>query len=456
MTESTADSTLDIGTLANTALSLFNEGKHKQCLAVIEELQSRKVQGAGLGYISSVCCFHLGLYARGYKDLVSECEGENPSPEAQQLYTAIMTEASVNPTLRQEIQPGRYVIAGIPPGDSGTGKFLAALEPHAKAAGFRSLYPQPKLPFSLVEKVRVCSVRDSEVLLLHPQTLGFDVFHHLVENNHTVKMYVLDSSFFCIRSYNNRPGRQGECLDCLGNLRNCHASCTPFPVDGDREVNLQFLDWLQKVAHRIHFFCQTDHQVKLLKAHFGGTIQARTIGMLTPEYAEASSMQRYDVVFHGEALAAKGINFFFEMARALPEHSFLVPTPIEEVQAVVGPEGIPSNVECRGMRWSTGLEGAIRDCRLVMCPSQWSAPVEGSLLKSLYYNGNVGVVETQFSFEREIPEGVVLRLRPNPHLAAEQVREFLRSGVCNREKARPWVEAYNRNVNLGNIFTAER
>lgn len=442
---------IDLAALANQTLAQFQSEKYQECLESVDAIHRHGASGSGLHYIAAVCCFHMENYTRGLDELQKERERPDGAIEAQELFNQIQAESRQNPTLNRDLTPGRYLISGLPPGDSGTGKFLSALVPIAIQSGFTPIHPSPDNTFSRIEKIKVCEIRNSEVVLLHPQLLGFELFRQLVESNVKISMYVLDNSFFCIRSYNYRPERQGECLDCLGNIRQCHSTCQPHPATTTRDRNLEFLEWLQSVASTISFFCQTESQKRLLEKHFGSGIKSTVVGMFTPEYQLAST-ERVDVVFHAEALAAKGLRFILEMAARLPEYSFLIPASREQVDRERSGAEVPHNVRCVPMRWGDGLQQAVQSCRLVLCPSQWSAPVEGALMKSLYYNGNVGVMATNFGFERELPDDIILRLQPNSHLAADQVRAFLDSKNCNRERAKVWVEQYNRSVALGAVF----
>lgn len=443
--------TLDASAQASAALSLFHSGNYREAKAVLTELLDAGIEGAGLHYLSSVCSINLGDFVAGVDQLVKECSLPEPFPEAVQLYTEVFNQTRNNTCLNRELEPGSYLVSGIAPGDSGTGRFLSALLPTATESGFHPIYPTLGDRFSLQEQIRISLIHDSDVLLMHPQTLGLPVFKALVENNKTVRMYVLDNSFFCIKSLNYRAGNRGECLDCIGNVRNCHATCSPFPAGAERGENIDFLEWLNTVAGRIQFYCQSERQAKLLRTHFGEHVIVSVIGMLTPEYLST----RVDVVFHGEALAAKGLCYFAEIAKRLPEYSFLAPAPRDHVDRVLASESltVPPNMLCHDIRWSSGLDQLVMGCRLVMCPSLWSAPVEGALMKSLYYNGNVAVVSGNYSFEGELPSEIVLRLNHDLDHSAQEVRSFLEGRTCNREKARMWVERYNAGVSLKNIFS---
>ena len=270
-------------------------------------------------------------------------------------------------------------------------------------------------------------------------------------------MYVLDNSFFSIRSLNYRPSKVGECLDCVGNLGACHSSCQPLPASASKAKNMHFLEWLRTFSPNIHFLCQTEHQSKLVGKHLGEHVRRTVVGMRTDEFKLLREGSNFDLVFHGEELNAKGLRYVIELARALPELRVLIPAErssvLREASLVDGREVVlPPNVVVQNFRWESGLSEHIGACRLALCPSQWPAPVEGALLKSLYFNGNVAVCESSLGFERELPSDLVLRLSIDPTKAARSVREFLAAEICHRERARRWVDQYRARVNLAGIF----
>jgi hypothetical protein len=180
--------------------------------------------------------------------------------------------------------------------------------------------------------------------------------------------------------------------------------------------------------------------------------------MRTDEFKLTKEGSVFDLVFHGEELNAKGLRYVIELARALPELTVLIPAErslvLREASSADGKEIVlPSNVVVQNLRWESGLSEHVAACRLVLCPSQWSAPVEGALLKSLFFNGNVAVCESSFGFERELPQDLTLRLSIDPMKAAASVREFLAAEICHRERARRWVQEYRKRVNLAAVFT---
>ena len=445
--------------IVNDAVQLFHQGEHGRSESILTELIECDVSFPGLHYLRACCFIHLGRLSLVVNELGKEVETHGPLPEAVGLLSQINAQAQVNPTLRGlPTTQGRFVICGLSPGGSGTGRFLEALIPVGRSAGFSEIHPLPGASFSMAERLLIGTIKNSDVVLLHPQTMGFSTFRSLCENGNRISMYVLDSSFFCIRSLNYRPNKAGECLDCVGNLGACHSSCQPFPASASKAENIQFLEWLRTFSPSIHFLCQTEHQAKLVGKHFGENVRRTVVGMRTDEFKLTKEGSVFDLVFHGEELNAKGLRYVIELARALPELTVLIPAErslvLREASSADGKEIVlPSNVVVQNLRWESGLSEHVAACRLVLCPSQWSAPVEGALLKSLFFNGNVAVCESSFGFERELPQDLTLRLSIDPMKAAASVREFLAAEICHRERARRWVQEYRKRVNLAAVFT---
>ena len=121
----------------------------------------------------------------------------------------------------------KYLISGIGPSDHGAGRLVKELikfanqsNPDIKVIAFYSkknkLFKFLKNSFfghylkliyyKLIQKSnsgrQIQNIKDSTILVLHPQTLGFDNFKMLIENKNKIFMYVLDNSFFCMKSLN--------------------------------------------------------------------------------------------------------------------------------------------------------------------------------------------------------------------------------------------------------------
>lgn len=350
----------------------------------------------------------------------------------------------------------KYLISGIGPGLSGVGRLMTQLVPEYQARGYyiitrrtiqsiRQLIEQKKY-ISVAKEIflrrlddlffgfRCLTVLNSEVVFLHPQAAGYCLFLYLTRFN-SLSLYVMDNSFFCIRSYNTHPLAGSECLECLGKI-SPHQLCSPFPASIPKAINIFYLKVFKRVSSKLRFLAQNNFQAKLLTAHFGENINISVVGMNAdsdellrdpPAQMESSSDRRtrYDVVFHGASHVAKGLLYVIEIAELIPEFRFLIPDTFSNVTRVA--KATPSvNVCCEKMNWESGLREAVAAARLVINPSMWSAPIEGALVKSAKFNKNVATVESQYGYEGEIKTiANHLRLPRDPVLAAEKLRAFL-------------------------------
>ena len=345
-----------------------------------------------------------------------------------------------------------YLFSGLGPGQGGVGALMQNLVPIAQRHGFRvvakwngssgrKLLSQRRyvqvaklVALRLFTRMRFYlaanSVRNSKVIFLHPQTAGFKVLFRLAQKNELF-LYVMDNSFFCMRSYNFHPDDKMECFKCVGNAANADAQCSPFPVAMDRKENLAMLEQLREISPRITFLCQNENQSQLLKKHFDADTRCVVIGMNTGELRNwtpaelqtpIGNSKKPFILFHGAAAEPKGLDFVIRLAAKMPYRRFIVPAPENQLKHYA----IPKNIECHDVTWSNGLRELTQEASLVLNPSMWSAPIEGALIKSLAYNRNVATVKTQHGYESEIPDDVgLLRLPQDVNGAAVLVEEFL-------------------------------
>lgn len=351
----------------------------------------------------------------------------------------------------------KYLISGIGPGSSGVGRLMNVLVPEYRAKGYRVITTRPLRSIrqlledkryvsaaaevflrnadKLLFNVRCLSIRGNEIVFLHPQTAGYWIFFYLTFLNR-VSLYVMDNSFFCIRSYNTHPLNRGECLECLSNI-SPHPLCAPFPEKIPKKINIFYLNLLRKIYLRLSYLAQNKLQSELLASHFGENICVSVVGMNSESVAlpgdryafsedQSHNSIPYDVVFHGTSNAAKGLFYLLEIAELMPGFSFLVPDKLSNVSRIVGASPA-DNVSCVEMTWETGLKEAVASARLVINPSMWSAPIEGALVKSFKYNQNVATVETKYGYEAEV-ETIYnhIRLPRNPLLGSEILRKFFK------------------------------
>jgi hypothetical protein len=366
---------------------------------------------------------------------------------------------------------GRRLVlyAGIQPGSSGTGQLVGWLQRQGAEVVHSAQYSQFPLALLRVGRVlealreevavqfvrarfrlrfRLDSLRNGhEAVLLHPQTIGLRRTLDFVRRRRRPPvMFLLDSSFFCIRSYNHVPGMMAPCLECLeGRFEAIEEhGCEPFPVpDPYSNVFVRELRELVK-AGRLHLVAQCASQARLASRHFG--VNVPVVGLWTADWAGifdapapvSTEQLRADVVFHGFWLEAKGARWAVEVARRTPGLRFLMPFARPR-----GLEEAPLNCEFTPMTWDTGLAAACAAASVVLVPSLWSAPVESAVIKSIAQVPVVAVVENDTTFAAEIPRDVVLHLPPEPVHAASMLTSAVEGGWRPDAVARAaWLSAW--------------
>ncbi|MBC7417823.1 MAG: hypothetical protein H7325_06685 [Pedobacter sp.] len=376
----------------------------------------------------------------------------------------------------------KFLVSGIPPSNGGVGRLMKMMVPRAQEHGYSIICKRENKSIrrlldnkniflgvkELVERIfnnivfhiKSSLIKKSIVLILHPQTIGFNTFLKIIKRN-TVYFYVMDNSFFCLRSYNIHPITKKECLICVTNPANALKECMPFPVNYQRADNIEYLKTLKGVSQKVFFLAQNKKQKELLDLHFGAGISCTIVGLDTGEVDFQSTKSPftqlhdtpYDLVYHGVENFAKGIGYFVELAILLPEFSCFLPCSQLIVENILGKKVTEKNIIFKECTWETGLKNAVTSARLVINPSLWSYPIEGALLKSIFYNGNVAVVETEYGFAQEIiSESDVLCLPINLSIAAKKVRFFLNDNIDISLNNKTWLKSFLLRTNSDDIF----
>lgn len=313
-----------------------------------------------------------------------------------------------------QLRDNYLVISGLPGGSSGLGRFVQYLAENNK--GNYSII----VPGITHDPEAVRELKGRRVVLMHPQSIGFELTIELIRNNKTY-YYLIDNSFFCMKSYNHLPGETRACLQCVGG-RVSEAilnQCEPSPVTTTQALNEIFLNRLFEYKDSIVFLAQNEQQRQLAIRHFGGNITCHVIGVITADMLHNSVdlyrpvSNNYDIVFHGRYVEAKGALFCLQLSRLLPDYSFLLPVALESVNRQLDQRFIREdypNVIFDDMDWNSGLAHHVSSCKIVMTPSLWSAPIEGALIKSILHNGVVAVAPTAYSLAQELPDDVVVKL----------------------------------------------
>jgi hypothetical protein len=322
----------------------------------------------------------------------------------------------------------KFLVSGIEPNYSGVGRLITILAPTYKAMGYTIIYPSRNakpIKNLLLHRYYICVIRElllrflyrlhfdfrclfifnSDIIYIHPQTAGFAKLIYLTFFNR-VSLYTMDSSFFCILSYNTYPNAPAECLNCLSEIN--PLSCCQLSGLFASPLRVFFLRILKLRSHTITFLAQNALQQKLLQAHFGNEVKSLIIGMPAESRAYVNQLniptsfsRAYDLVFHGASKIPKGIIFFIEISILMPDYSFLIPDSLSNVMKIFSDQ-LPPNLHCNPMTWETGLREHVYLAKVVVNPSIWSAPIEGALVKSAAFNKNVATIKSQYGFENEI------------------------------------------------------
>jgi len=361
------------------------------------------------------------------------------------------------------------IISGVPAGSSGTGQLVAYL----RSKGLRFLDPGRRLdrsddrsvfrdlvfwlregPSWLIFFFRLWLLRKSgeRVLLLHPQDIGFAAALSIIKfMRGNCWIYLLDSSFFCIRSYNSMPTETSACLRCLTDANQYAAKvfgCAPFPRQTFSA--LTFVRKLRALARsgKVHFLAQNQRQANLAEQQFA--INVPVVGLWTAELERSLVNDTvkakqpvlaetcWDVVFHGNDIPAKGSRWAFSVAKHAPGLSFLFP-----FRCPPDIKDFPENCDFVEMNWMNGLKEAVTGCHVALSPSIWSAPIEGALIKNIKYAPVTAVAKNATSFSDEIPNDVVLHLENRPEMAAVQLAEIVASKTAvDTQSKLDWLELF--------------
>lgn len=304
----------------------------------------------------------------------------------------------------------KVLVSGVGFSRGGVGRLMEKLDPEARSRGYTVISRRMvsisqlirqkrffrlcfelilRLASLIVFKFRTFFVKGDVVLVLHPQSIGYKTFIRLLKNN-SVYFYVMDSSFFCMMSYNYNKDTNSECLRCIGNPENSMIGCYSWPAMVRKKTAINYLYYLLKHSRKIVFLAQTKSQEILLKEHFGVEIDCRVVGMEPGDLSRDSvldletnnaEIKEYDLVYHGSLHPAKGFIYFLRLSTLLPNLRIFIPASKNTATSAFGCISELEHVIFKECTWETGLKEAVQKASLVVNPSLWSTPVEGGVFK---------------------------------------------------------------------------
>jgi len=370
----------------------------------------------------------------------------------------------------------KYLISGIGPGSSGVGRLMYKLIEEANKHNYKILYKfanksvrlliNEKKYFELLKElifrsissiyfnIKVLSIRNAEIILLHPQNLGIKNVKKLILFNKIIKWYIMDNSFFCMKSYNYL---NGECIQCLNNIDDYDELCTPFPHPYNVEEYNEFLHFIKNNINKIKIYAQSESHQSLITFFYGDTINSTVVGLDTGEFNidiirenKNKIPEHKSIVFHGHLIDAKGFAFAYKLALKLPQYKFIFPA--KQPKNI---SNVPDHIHFLDISWNKGLKKFVEEATLVLCLSMWSTPIEGALIKSIYYNGRVAVMNNQFGFNTEIADDLILKLSYDCKEAALQIDTYIKENIDSSNDLKKWLCEIFSNYNISKMFTDE-
>lgn len=359
------------------------------------------------------------------------------------------------------------IYSGLPVGEFGAGKLLQGLMFNLKQNGVEVTIFAPSVRGKIVRKIlkNVSTnikkklyrynaltsnnrIRSGEVaLIFHPQSLGLNSVQTIVDSYKKVLVYALDNFAWCSRSYNVRSDKR--CVECLSDsTARIKYNCFPFPGSISENDYLKLQDLLRN--EKIHYLFQ-DSYSQQQHSEMGFGLTGSVVGMSTMEFNEhdnVGTVESYDFVFHGGLASAKGIHVLNNWLKSLRNYSILIPYAVEDVKNHIVVKNFP-NIVCKACSWETGLREYIMSAKAVLCPSIWDMPIEGALLKNLYYNGNVLVLDIDYGYVNELPSNVVIKAN------ADQIDPVILADVFSESNSQERKKLAKKYVVSSNEFFQE-
>lgn len=360
----------------------------------------------------------------------------------------------------------KYIVSGLSPGKGGVPKLLEYLQFNS-SENFKLITPPNliiknkylnyaiQLIILKIFRIRLLFLFNKTVVLIHFQSIGLKTSKYLIKNNKTY-LYLIDNTFFCLKSYNNRD--ENECLDCIKDYSSSvKNNCSSFHFKYSRSEYINFYEFLNTHTHKINFLTLSDTQSKLLKQNLSQNISVQSLYFLTDDLVNRQTSKiksekcDYDIVFHGSSHQSKGSNYILKLANSLPEFNFLFPFDRNEIKFNFKKT---NNIFFKKFSWETGLQKSVINAKLVLTPSNWSNTPEASTLKSILENGSVAMLKTKYGYVNEL-EKFVLCLSGNIESDKVLILDYMKnnSKLNSSENSSLFFKEYNSKAkNFINFF----
>lgn len=294
--------------------------------------------------------------------------------------------------------------------------------------------------------------RPSFIILFHHQYIGPRFCEGIIKKRgQNTWLFLLDSGFFCIRSYNHIEYSDCECLQCIGaKWGSIYVNnCKPCPTRDWRLVEFLKNLWLCVNEGHLHIFTQNGNQKLLAKKHFGNKAKIDVVGLWTSDLLTideiaklrktAKNKETNFILFHGNPLSVKGVYYTLALAKNCAEIPFVFPFKKSRLTFT----NLPSNCHFTDVRWNCGLMDLTLNARIVLAPSLFSAPIESAFIKSMMLSRAVAVVDIRSAYSSEVASSIVLRLPKDVQTASEALKDaYFKGWAPNEEAWLNWLQEF--------------
>jgi hypothetical protein len=343
------------------------------------------------------------------------------------------------------------IVTMIAPSQGGSGDYL--VEIRREFTDFYPIHPvSPKTSFEALNKVLIEAqkiilrlflyliipfIRPNKLFVYHPQTMGYWLTSLLIKKSSTIYYCIIDASIFCIKSYNFR--RNKVCTHCIERI-DPYTDCNFFPRKNNLRAFRNHRKTLNSNTDKIKFIVQTEGYKKIIKKIFGPSTSCSVIKMKFPSIRKiypSNKEKKYDFIFHGNKIEAKGSKYVLELSKRLSNFSFFIPYHLNTEQ---------KNLFTKSINWRSGLDKEISKSKIVLCPSIWSASVEGAILKSMRLKVPVAIHVNLFSASNTlIPKNCFIPLSGDLIKDIEILETIVKNNellAVTSEAAFKWVNQY--------------
>jgi len=267
---------------------------------------------------------------------------------------------------------------------------------------FKNLYK-----FYLTLLLKFFSV--NKLVIFHAQTISYKLSALLLLNSKDIEFYILDTNFFCKKSYNEYLGK--PCFRCF-EFFNPFQDCNHHPYYSNDIDYKKFIDAIKYSEKKITFIVQTKGYEKLLINKYPlakvKILKMKHDGLIYNNQKQNWNIKNdkilNDFFFHAHLTNPKGLKYFLELSKKMSDKKFILPGYKEFSE-------LTNNVVIKKISWGEVFIEELKKSKIILCPSVWTYPVESALIKSMLLKKAVAIIDIQNSFSKEIPNDCVIKLK---------------------------------------------